>query len=389
MNKDDVLKKLPITTRENKEPYVFISYKSDDRKEVFDNYVIPLVEEYGLKVYADKSFDDYNDYWTVQMERNLTSDYCKAVLVFVSERYVGSYATLLEVLYAINNDKQIIPICLCDNIYEIRDKVRDEWQNVRMTPKESSQLLSQFDSLKYKYEGKHTKKDIVSLALSQYCNIESGLRNETLEKGKLAVAFLEILLKGEFNYKKQSIPFEHIVNTIRNIDGGVFGEIHRVSKNEGTINNENLTVSNTSGNSITGGLCQIDWLNWKGKLPEVKDYSFVIEYKNTKCQNCKNWVSVWRELLELLGQDGEMKNKILQLCNSEVIDNKHSLKTFFGGQRNLKKNTQFTRSYHVESIGIDVENYWNKENMCKEIMKLCKALGLNETEIVIKGIPLE
>lgn len=105
------------------EDFVFISYKSGEWEEVFKKYVIPLHVKYGMNVYCDASFDSENDNWTQQMERHITSAHCKAVLCFLSKGYLGSYATLLELMAnRLNRNyghskmfKPLIPIILDDD----------------------------------------------------------------------------------------------------------------------------------------------------------------------------------------------------------------------------------------------------------------------------------
>lgn len=110
-------------TEENIEDFVFISYKSGDWEEIYKKYIAPLHKKYGLNIYCDAAFDDGNENWTVQMEKHITSKKCKAILCFLSKSYLGSYATLLEVMsnrfyetFAVNETfKPIIPIILDDN----------------------------------------------------------------------------------------------------------------------------------------------------------------------------------------------------------------------------------------------------------------------------------
>ena len=73
---------------------------------MFKQAVIPLQQQYGLHVYADKAFDKLNDKWIVPMLRNVRGS--DLMLVFVSQNYIESYACFLELLTAVNNKKQIV-----------------------------------------------------------------------------------------------------------------------------------------------------------------------------------------------------------------------------------------------------------------------------------------
>ena len=95
----------PIVTTDHKnylvhkKPYVFISYKSDDWRKVLADLVPRLQKEYGLRVYYDKKFDEDTGLWLDQFPKNMKYDNgCHAVLVFCSNKYMTSYATLLELM---------------------------------------------------------------------------------------------------------------------------------------------------------------------------------------------------------------------------------------------------------------------------------------------------
>lgn len=101
--REKLIKDLGIryTTDDKQEPYMFVSYKSDEWREVMEDIIHPLQKRYGLRVYYDQAFDyESNDEWIKQMEDNMASIYCQGVLCFISEKYISSYATLLEVLFS-------------------------------------------------------------------------------------------------------------------------------------------------------------------------------------------------------------------------------------------------------------------------------------------------
>ena len=89
-----------ITTYSKGKDYVFISYKSDDWKLVLHDLVYKLMTEYGLRIYFDGSFDDHNETWIEQFPENMEDPGCKAVLMFLDDKYARSYATLLEFMYS-------------------------------------------------------------------------------------------------------------------------------------------------------------------------------------------------------------------------------------------------------------------------------------------------
>lgn len=87
-----------LRTMKDKEPFVFISYKSDDYKVVLDDIVYNTCKKYGLRVYFDTAFDDESDLWIKQFYKNMCSKYCKAMIAFIDDEYYSSYATLIEMM---------------------------------------------------------------------------------------------------------------------------------------------------------------------------------------------------------------------------------------------------------------------------------------------------
>ncbi len=94
------------------EDYVFISYSSKDWEKVLYDIVYETCKNYGLRVYFDTNFDDGDESWITQFEKNMKHPHCKAVFAFVSPNYKSSYATLMELLAASVYRKPVLPIVL-------------------------------------------------------------------------------------------------------------------------------------------------------------------------------------------------------------------------------------------------------------------------------------
>ena len=80
--------------------YVFISYKSDDWEIVLQDIVYRLVNDYGLNVYFDGSFDSHNSSWITQFTTNMFSERCKGVIAFFDNKYATSYAAMMELMFS-------------------------------------------------------------------------------------------------------------------------------------------------------------------------------------------------------------------------------------------------------------------------------------------------
>lgn len=123
-----------ICDKDGEKCYVFISYKSDDWEIVLTEIVYKLVNEYGLNVYYDGSFDLHNNSWVEQMPENMNSYKCKGILAFLDDKYATSYATLMELMHSQtydgggNSGLPVIPVNLDDlhDIKEINPKLGDE-----------------------------------------------------------------------------------------------------------------------------------------------------------------------------------------------------------------------------------------------------------------------
>ncbi len=100
--KDSKYRELAITKCEDEKDYVFISYRGNSWRKVLTEIVYKLQNEYGLRIYFDKEFASETNIWIEQFIKNMDSSHCKACLCFFDEGYVTSYATLLELMHAMN-----------------------------------------------------------------------------------------------------------------------------------------------------------------------------------------------------------------------------------------------------------------------------------------------
>lgn len=100
--KNPKYKDLKVTNCEGNEEYVFISYCGNSWEKVLTEIVYRLQKIYHLRIYFDKDFAMGTSVWIDQFAKNMDSPNCKAFLCFLDEGYVTSYATLLELMHAMN-----------------------------------------------------------------------------------------------------------------------------------------------------------------------------------------------------------------------------------------------------------------------------------------------
>ena len=206
MNKAD----LKVTTYKEKEGHVFISYSSNDSDQVFNEYVLPLQEKYGLRVFCDVDFQNRaTQNWTTQMRENLEA--AQACIIFISDSYVSSYACLLEVLVATYKKVPIIKVML--------EKPTESADDVEKAI--SGSTVAQFKRIGKQLElGKFNEATLCYLDISEY------IENEKISKRHISKAFIEYLPQIKGNYLLSSNGLLAIKNSIEEIQNKeTFGEV--------------------------------------------------------------------------------------------------------------------------------------------------------------------
>ena len=210
-------KDLKVTTYKEKEGYVFISYSSNDSDEVFNEYVLPLQEKYGLRVFCDMDFQNRaTQNWTTQMRENLES--AQACIIFISDTYVSSYACLLEVLVATYKKIPIIKVML-KKPTESDDDIEREI---------SSSTVGQFKRIGKQLElGKFNEATLCYLDISEY------IENEKISKRHISKAFINYLPQIKGNYLLSSNGLLAIKNSIEEIQSKeAFDKVGKVEQSE-------------------------------------------------------------------------------------------------------------------------------------------------------------
>lgn len=265
-----------LCDRDGDKPFVFISYKSDDWETVLHDIVYRLVKEYGLRVYFDGSFDSHNDLWISQFPENMEHFLCRGVLAFVDDKYVTSYATVLELMYSQTEaaEKTVVQV----NLGSLTDfsKTAEGDHNTGLGVKT-------FDGITnvYAEEGRDLfietfteLGDLDKLKKAKYV-YKQGKPLTKKKCSKIAVDLLGYLKINENPYHGPDGSLEGIVGSIRDACGDeVFGDVP-------TGPSEQVTVSFRNG-----GECQDVRVEKGHKVPEparpAKDgYAFKGWYRQT------------------------------------------------------------------------------------------------------------
>ena len=206
---------LIITECSQKKQYAFVSYASDDWETVFKQAVIPLQQQYGLHVYADKAFDKLNDKWIVPMLRNVRGS--DLMLVFVSQNYIESYACFLELLTAVNNKKQIVFVDLGGGLH-----LGDTTDQPSIERGVKNEILNQGANISTNTN--NSSNDLMRAMKSSFTSISTLLEQDALSKYDISDAFINFFRDASIN-RKSINDLRALMHTIKSVSNRVFDKI--------------------------------------------------------------------------------------------------------------------------------------------------------------------
>lgn len=218
---------LQITECSQKKPYVFISYASDNWETVFKEAVVPLQQTYGLCVYADKAFDKVNDKWIVPMLRNIRG--ADAVIAFVSQSYIESYACFLELLTAVNNKKPVVFVSLEQELH-----LGDTTDQPDVERGVKNEILNQGANIATNTN--NTSNDLMRAMKSAYTSLSTLLEQDALSKYDISDAFINFFRDASIN-RKTINDLKAVKRTIGSVSKEVFDK-SLISKSEQAVENE-------------------------------------------------------------------------------------------------------------------------------------------------------
>lgn len=203
MTKDD----LKITTYKDGKDYVFISYASKDEGIVFNKYVIPLQERYGLNIFCDLDFKNHaHENWSDQMTENIMD--AKLCILFTSKDYVCSYACFLEVLTALVNDVPILKLQI--NSPEVSSDLTEK----TISPATKSHFLEIGEILNHAQKG-----DSLFNYFTYYSRISQYVNKGYITPKRLSKQFHDCLGSVASTTININSGFDSIVSSINNAVG--------------------------------------------------------------------------------------------------------------------------------------------------------------------------
>lgn len=367
------------------QPFVFISYSSADKRKV--NAYVKSMRQQGVNLWIDEqlintaSQEWYNTVFTV-----MQNPQCKAVLFFMSESSMTSPACLIELEFTRHHDvvmmheEKELPILIVsiDNVLKkqynnsLKNWVVQYLRNhhsKRKIPEDSYEFIKKYAN----YIKDDTNLYYISYSIYEKIFEKSNSKIRLNSKEEL-LSNLHNNYKECFNNCSSGICNQQINEYMQNNVSASNQSTHKINNNMGAVKHTKVAKNNNF---------KLKWSTYKGALPKVIDNTFTVKFLGKTVTPCKNWKEVWRVTLNILYNDGNYQQKFNQLRNYAMKASSHPLKTFFLGQKS--RNKEMTAPYEIENAGYKVENYWNKENMCKEIKKLFKELEIPNEQLEVLG----
>ena len=228
-------KNLTITECSQNKPYVFISYASDNWETVFKKIVVPFQKRYGLSVYSDTAFDKVNDSWLIPMLRNVRG--ADAVIAFVSQSYIESYACFLELMTAVNNKKHVVFVFLEEKLR--RGDVNDRPHVERCVKNE---ILRQGANIAT--NANDTASDLMRAMKTAYISILTTLEQDVLSKYDISEAFLSFFRDASIN-RKSINDLDALNYTINSVSSDVFDKTLISEEKQGGKTDSTVTKAKT------------------------------------------------------------------------------------------------------------------------------------------------
>ena len=228
-------KNLTITECSQNKPYVFISYASDNWETVFKKIVVPFQKRYGLSVYSDTAFDKVNDSWLIPMLRNVRG--ADAVIAFVSQSYIESYACFLELMTAVNNKKHVVFVFLEEKLR--RGDVNDRPHVERCVKNE---ILRQGANIAT--NANDTASDLMRAMKTAYISILTTLEQDVLSKYDISEAFLSFFRDASINRKSMN-DLDALNYTINSVSNDVFDKTLISEEKQGGKTDSTVTKAKT------------------------------------------------------------------------------------------------------------------------------------------------
>lgn len=234
--KDSKYRELTVTNCDSGKDYVFISYRGNSWKTVLTDIVYKLQKEYKLRIYFDKEFASETNFWIEQFIKNMDSSHCKACLCFFDEGYVTSYATLLELMHAMNPRSK-----LRDSIFPISFPIN--WSGLDSADQNTGLGVSDPENPAWEEE-KRTFEREFELIKKRYSSVEDYYYEGAVLRVCDCKDIMAIIQpKNKRDYVDEEAYYrQFIVDPLKKKCPGVFEEANEPEYQVTIVNNEKKTT---------------------------------------------------------------------------------------------------------------------------------------------------
>lgn len=346
-----------INNCENEGDFVFISYKREDALQMLE-IVHKLQTEFGLRVYYDKSFDINNENWTSQFTSNMDSEYCKGIIIFISNDYYTSYATLMEFMHSQCTQAKIgdvrlpvIPITIRETNNNYENKDRTTGLGVKSFPdgRTNEHWLKELKRFNHDFNELSRVGSLTDKMIGKYepeARDEPCIYSNPILKRKMCRAIFEVLKPyanvNENFFNDTDIFYKNISATIRSavakVGGDVFGQPARpeppvvkpkpVSEPEPPAKKDTKPTSDKKEAADTQDQGKTKKADTKPHTPGVREYEcekkdFYARYRETVNEKGQPQYTVLKgSRISSDSVNSDLKSKIEELVKAnKIVDN--------------------------------------------------------------------
>ena len=330
--KNEKYRALSVTTCADEKEYVFISYRGDSWEKVLTDIVYKLQKKYGLRVYFDKEFASETNIWLEQFKKNMDSKYCKACLCFFDEGYVTSYATLIELMHAMNPRSNVQK-----SIFSISFPI--DWDKLEERDKDLELGKENANNPGWREEKEAFDREFMSIK-RRFPDVEDFYSGKEAFRERDCKNIMKVIQpRNKRDYVDDEVFYEqYIINPLKKADFHVFENIEEENKAEEEI---------SKGDSIKEDIVAEDS---KGKINE----STTLEQFEKMCED-RNYCLNLREIREKIknGTNKDFKVGYMDYLMASLLRGCDSVAA---KKNNIIRRAAYNYCVYVVSKNLDLEN---------------------------------
>lgn len=330
--KNEKYRDLSVTTCADEKEYVFISYKGDSWEKVLTEIVYKLQKKYGLRVYFDKEFSSETNSWLKQFRKNMDSKYCKACLCFFDEGYVTSYATLIELMHAMNPKSKLADVIFPISFPIDWKKLDEVEEDTKLGVKDQSNPGWEAEKEVFDYEFDLIKEKYHKVA-AYYCKGTEFRKCDC----KDIMAIIQPSNKRDY-VDDEAFYEQYIINPLKKAKFHVFENIEEENKAEEEISKEDSIKEDIVAEDSKGKISESTTLEQFEKICEDRNYCLNLREIREKIKN---------------GTDKELKVGYMDYLMASLLRGCDSVAA---RKNNIIRRAAYNYCVYVVSKNLDLEN---------------------------------